>query len=177
MNERYKVYFAGPQVFSQEAESYYHYVTSLAREKGFVPLIPWTAKPGSEQEIFQRNLALLNEAHGCIASLNPFHGVVEPDSGTVWEVGYAYAQGKPVVGFMKHHDKFYNSMAARTRVFWRERGHRVPDEQMLMPDGCYVEDFGHPQNLMIQHSLRQLVESLPQALAAMHEEFSQREVV
>lgn len=178
MKPGYKVYFAGPGVFAKEAESFYHYVTSLAREAGFVPLIPWSKElpAGGSRGIFNTNLELLRQADCAVANLNPFHGVVEPDSGTVWELGYLFAQAKPVVGYMNGHDKVYNTVAMRERTRWRQKnGVFVNDAATLMPDGNYVEDFGLAHNLMIQHSLHRMVETLPEAIECLEGEFMRRE--
>jgi len=51
-------------------------------------------------EIFLGNRDLIDAADMVIANLNPFRGNIEPDSGTVWEVGYAIGRGKPVVGYL-----------------------------------------------------------------------------
>ena len=50
------------------------------------------------EHIFTSNVAKLSEADGVIANLAPFRGH-EPDSGTVFEVGYAIARGIPVIGY------------------------------------------------------------------------------
>lgn len=177
MNQAYKVYFAGPQVFNKEAESFFHYVTSVARVAGLVPLLPWTPEPPQPGKIWQRNLELLNSCDGAVACLTPFHGTVEPDSGTVWETGYLYAQGKPVVGYMNSHDKSYNTVAQRERKRWCDKGTVVGPEQVLMPDGNYVEDFGWSHNLMIQCSLAALVETLTEAMMQLDGELQKRAAI
>jgi nucleoside 2-deoxyribosyltransferase len=52
------------------------------------------------KHIFTSNVAKLSEADGVIANFAPFRGH-EPDSGTVFEVGFAIARGIPVVGRAK----------------------------------------------------------------------------
>ena len=45
--------------------------------------------------IFQKDLDALDRADGVVAIMDG----PDPDSGTAWECGYAYARGKPVVLF------------------------------------------------------------------------------
>ena len=45
--------------------------------------------------IFQKDLDALDRADGVVAMMDG----PDPDSGTAWECGYAYARGKPVVLF------------------------------------------------------------------------------
>ncbi|MNR39668.1 Nucleoside 2-deoxyribosyltransferase [compost metagenome] len=74
-----------------------------------------------------------------VANLRDFRGF-EPDSGTVWEVSYALARGKPVVGYCP------TTATIVQRVQASPHG-RLFDAQ------CAVEDFGLPLNLMLAHSL------------------------
>ena len=60
----------------------------LAPSDGLVP--PWAPEAELPQRIYATNMGLLQQADGVIANLAPFRGV-EPDSGTVLEVGVAVA--------------------------------------------------------------------------------------
>jgi nucleoside 2-deoxyribosyltransferase len=74
-----------------------------------------------------------------LANLNNFRGA-EPDSGTAFEVGFAVALGKPVVGYLDD---------GRTL---REQLGGVRDAE-----GFSVEDFGLPRNLMLACTTRLVV--------------------
>lgn len=51
------------------------------------------------RKICECNLALIRKAQMVVANLNPFRGT-EPDSGTVFELGYGFALGKKVWGYV-----------------------------------------------------------------------------
>lgn len=89
-----------------------------------------------------------------MANLNPFRGA-EPDSGTVFEVGYAIALGKPVWGYLDD----ARPIALRTA----HTAH--PDGRLLDEHGQQVEDFGLPLNLMLACSIH-VVAGGPEACLA-----------
>jgi nucleoside 2-deoxyribosyltransferase len=100
--------------------------------------------------IFITNTNHIKNADYVIANLNPFRGT-EPDSGTVWEVAYAYAVGIPVIAYMK------NMITVRERAYSHfYLGGNV--DSGLLPDGMNVEDFGFPVNLMLQNSMKAIIE-------------------
>ncbi len=70
----------------------------MCAEKGFVGCYPFDNEADNTPDIFAGNCKLIDEADIVIANLNPFRGK-EPDSGTCFEVGYAYAKGKTVYGY------------------------------------------------------------------------------
>ena len=67
--------------------------------------------------IYRANIGLIAEADALLANLNPFRGT-EPDSGTVFEIGYAIALGKRVVGYLE--DARTVEVTARKRYFFRK---------------------------------------------------------
>ena len=73
-----------------------------------------------------------------LANLNPFRGS-EPDSGTVFEIGYAIALGKRVVGYLEdarsQTEKFAGSDRSKGRI--------------VDHNGFSIENFGLPVNLML----------------------------
>ena len=82
-----------------------------------------------------------------IANLNAFRGR-EPDSGTCFEVGYAFAKGKKVYGYVSD---------ARTM---REKLGGADE------NGFSVEDFGLPLNLMLSCAAKIVEGDFAAALAA-----------
>lgn len=142
------VYLAGPDVFLPDAMSIGAAKGALCREAGLGPLYPleaeleldWetTPKPVLAQAIFESNCTLIRMADAVLANLTPFRGP-SADAGTVWEIGFAYALGKPVFGYSNVAAPF----ADRSRAFLTER-----------PDGLQVEDFALPSdNLMLHFAL------------------------
>jgi nucleoside 2-deoxyribosyltransferase len=138
-----KVYFAGPDVFSRSYGAFKKMVEADCAELGLEPLFPGDDVTGTDPAaIFRDNLALIDRADAVVANLNPFRGA-EPDSGTVFELGYAYARGKRLFGYVEieetNVDRLERIDGPTTRY-----GSDVLDRQ-----GNKVESFGLPMNLMI----------------------------
>ena len=103
------VYLAGPDVFDLDSGHTFTRLSRLAHAQGLAPIVPmegWgnvnpspgssnapgsgsaSKNPSEAQRIFVANIARLDSADGVLANLRDFRGN-EPDSGTVFEVGYA----------------------------------------------------------------------------------------
>lgn len=150
-----KVYIAGPDVFEHNAIELGKKYCALCKQRGFVGLFPLDNdlslhlnKSPQEiaQAIFSANIMMINQADLLIANLNPFRSSVEPDSGTVFEVGYAIAQGKKVIGYMHDTRTYLERYKAKEKV--TQEGDVWLDENQKM-----VEDFSLPLNLMLGCSL------------------------
>lgn len=96
---RYRVYLAAP-LFSEAERAYNRTVAALLREHFFSVHLPQECGDSSAErsanhtkDIFTENLAALTEADVVVAVIDG----ADADSGTSWEMGYAYAQGTPVV--------------------------------------------------------------------------------
>lgn len=138
------VYLAGPEVFYPEARQHGRRMQAVCAEQGVEGLFPLDAEipatpQGQSLAIYQANRALIDRADAVAANLRDFRGF-EPDSGTVWEVSYALARGKPVVGYCP------------TAATMAERLQASPHGR-LFDTQCAVENFGLPLNLMLAHSL------------------------
>lgn len=125
-----KIYLAGFDVFAPDAVRRGAALKRMCAEHGFSGLYPLDNEADDPRAIFEGNLALIDEADFVMANLNPFRGG-EPDSGTAFECGYAFAKGKRVYGYVSD---------ARTQ---REKL-GAADE-----NGFAVEDFGMAVNLML----------------------------
>ena len=151
---RPRVYLAGPDVFYPDALQRGQRMKALCAERGWEGLFPLDAQPDPaldpSRAIFQANRQLIQQADAVVANLRDFRGF-EPDSGTVWEVSYALALGKPVVGYLPSAASLLERMSGQT--------HHGLDRE-----GCAVEDFGLPLNLMLAHSLHALVYGPEQGL-------------
>jgi len=106
---RPRVYLAGPDVFFSDSRQIFERLRADCARLGLEGVEPsdgglaeGSADGASEDELAQRiyagNVQLIRDCDGVIANLCAFRGL-EPDSGTVFEVGYAVALGKPVVGY------------------------------------------------------------------------------
>lgn len=136
-----KVYLAGPQVFLPDAEKWYSDAKALCLENGLEALTPFNNKLHTARDIFRYNREQILSAHYIIADVNPFRGT-EPDSGTVWEIGFAYARGKYIIA----HQNSVKTVRDKTLEFFDlDDG----DIREIMPDGMAVEDLGGYVNLMI----------------------------
>lgn len=130
-----KIYTAGFDVFYSDAISRMEAIRKLCREYGLEPYFQGKKTepeqvPLDADAIFKKNLEMIDGCDIVAANLNPFRG--EMDCGTAFEIGYAYAIGKPVYGYM---------MDVRSQT---ERHQGLIDK-----DGFTVENFGYPLNLMI----------------------------
>lgn len=141
------LYLAGPDVFRPDAAEHGRKLVALCAEFGFRGVFPLEASlpdlstPGEvAAHIYRANIARIDACDGVIANLDFFRGP-EPDSGTCFEVGYAVARGKPVVGYVPERGSF----AERIR-------HRYPQAVgagRVDAAGWQLEEFGLPLNLML----------------------------
>ena len=107
-------------------------IKKSAQDTDIQDFIPIDNECDSSKEIYLGNVALIDEADVVIANGNEFRG--EMDVGTAFEVGFAAAKGKKIYIYMDD---------IRTLV----EKYGTEDEQ-----GRFVEDFGHPLNLMLSES-------------------------
>ncbi|MEJ8859060.1 nucleoside 2-deoxyribosyltransferase [Variovorax robiniae] len=164
---RPRVYLAGPDVFFRDCASIFRLLKAECERLGMVGLAPSDAGidegfGGTEDEraqrIYEGNIRLIREADGVIANLVPFRGH-EPDSGTVFEVGFAVALGKPVVGYGVAEGSYAERVCAAMKC--------VSDDEGVLREadsGVMVEGLGQRLNLMLTRSTV-LVPSAGDALA------------
>ena len=141
-----KIYLAGPDVFEQNAVEQGKTLKDLCRQYGFEGLFPLDNEivfDGSPYEVAktirEANIKLLEECDIVMANLNPFRGL-EPDSGTVYEVGYAAALGKKVYAY---------ALDRRAMIERVHEQQRLSEDAVLCQDGKIIEDFGLSHNLMM----------------------------
>lgn len=148
-----KIYIAGPDVFEKDSIVIGKKFSSLCAKYGFIGLYPMDnivdfsqSKHKIASDIFKANVKMIDKADIVIANLNSFRGK-ESDSGTVWECGYAYAQGKKVYGYLKSSDAYIDQFPdkkERDGMFWDK-------------EDRFIEDFEHPVNLMIASSCEEII--------------------
>ncbi len=163
-----RIYLAGPDVFRPDAVAHGQALKALCAGQGCKGLFPLdNALPAELTEpreqaawIYRANVALIEQADGVLANLDFFRGA-EPDSGTCFEVGYAVARGKPVVGYVPETDSLAERIRAR-HPEWVGPG-------LLDRDGWTLEEFGLPLNLMLAASTPIVVGGPERALAVLLE--------
>lgn len=91
-----KIYLAGP-LFTTPEREFNAQLASRLRALGHELFVPQEhpASTPTGKAIFHKDLAGLDWADGVVAIMDG----ADPDSGTCWECGYAYATRKPVVLF------------------------------------------------------------------------------
>ncbi len=88
-----KLYFAGP-LFTTPERTWNAEVTSALRAAGHEVFLPQEQEPGKDGPgIFATDVGGIDWADGLVAIMDG----PDPDSGTAWEVGYAFGTRKPVV--------------------------------------------------------------------------------
>lgn len=144
-----KIYLAGPDVFRKDALEYGLYLKELCFEYGFKGLFPldneFVSNNKSElaMKIKHANMDLIKEADIVLANLSPFRGV-EPDSGTVWELGFAQGLGKKVIS--------YSNDTREIIIRVNEKQGFVKDNEFDL-DGLFIENFGLSNNLMLSDTI------------------------
>lgn len=148
------VYLAGPDVFRPDAHERAEAARRLCKQYGYEALIPLDAYDTNPHRIYQANVSMLKRAQVVIANLDPFRGV-EPDSGTVFELGMAVAMGKKVCAYVSQQQ----TTLERVADFERRRITDAVDR-----NGWHIENFGLPANLMLACSMTIVVGDLEDAL-------------
>lgn len=146
-----KIYLAGPDVFSREALALGAAKKALCAQYGFLGLYPLdnelalggiVAPEETGLAIYRGNCRLMQEADLGIANLTPFRGP-SADAGTVFEVGYMTALGKPVYGYSNEPGPYIERARIRGLIVTAAPGEARDAADML------IEDFGMADNLMI----------------------------
>ena len=147
-----KIYIAGPDVFEKNSIQIGKKLVQLCAEYGYEGLYPLDnvvdfsqEKQKIAQDIFQANVAMIQEADIVIANLNQFRGK-EADSGTVWECGFAYGLGKKVYGYMDKKQDYIESFAKDEKF--------ATSDGFVDKNGLFIEDFAYPINLMLACSMK-----------------------
>lgn len=161
----HRIYLAGPDVFRPDAAAHGRALVALCAEHGFEGVFPLeaalpTGLPPREvaRHIYRANVARIDGCDAVLANLDFFRGA-EPDSGTCFEVGYAIARGKVVVGYVPEAGSFAERI--------RQRHPQVVGAEGRDAEGWELEEFGLPLNLMLAASCRIVVGDLRAALQAL----------
>lgn len=145
-----RAYLAGPDVFLPDPLARAAALKAICARHGVIgvsPLDPlpdepadWAALP-EPFRIARRNEAHIASCDTLIANLTPFRGP-SADVGTVFELGFMRALGRPVHGWTNDARDF----TARTRAF-------CGTTATVDAGGLLIEDFGLADNLMIEGAI------------------------
>jgi nucleoside 2-deoxyribosyltransferase len=147
---KYSIYLAGPDVFYPDALERGAALKELCASYGFEGHFPLDniikeKRPlEMARAIREANLELIRNCDAVIANLEPFRGF-EPDSGTVFEVGYAVALGKRVVGYAPDLRNMHERLCEAQQL---DLGSEYDRE------GLMIEKFGWSHNLMFSELVR-----------------------
>lgn len=91
-----KIFIAAP-LFTEAERTYNLKIDNICRELGFVTFMAQRdvgiVTKASIEEVFQQDLENLRQADIIVANLDG----IDVDSGTAWELGYAFANSKPII--------------------------------------------------------------------------------
>ncbi len=92
-----KAYVAGP-LFDEGERWFIEHIDALVAAEGFTTFLPHRDNPTKTQdnvaEIYANDKRGIDECDVVVANLNG----ITTDDGTAWELGYAYATGKHLIG-------------------------------------------------------------------------------
>ncbi|WP_394273764.1 nucleoside 2-deoxyribosyltransferase [Butyricicoccus sp.] len=128
-----KIYLAGFDVFYPDAIQRGERMKAACKERNLCGLFPCDNHADNAHDIFQGNVDLIRQADIVVANLNWFRGQ-EMDCGTAFEIGYAYAMGKDIWGYLDDDTPMVEQLGE------------------IDENGFSVENFGAPVNLMIAQS-------------------------
>ena len=151
-----RAYLAGPDIFLPDADQWVERKKIVCARHGLTGVSPldhptdeppaWTAFP-DWRRIAARNEALIRSCDLMIANLTPFRGP-SADVGTVYEVGFMRALGRPVCGYATTATPF----TQRTLDHAAAHGGATTGADGFSRDaaGMVIEQFGLFDNLMIE---------------------------
>lgn len=152
-----RIYLAGPDVFLPDPVAAGEAKKAVCARHGAVGVFPLDAIENPEADaqpdlwyaIYLRNEAHIRSCDALVANLTPFRGP-SGDAGTVYELGFMRALGRPVAA--------YSNVAApftdRTRAFLGPAARRRPDGDWEDAEGLSLESFGLADNLMLDGGVR-----------------------
>lgn len=151
---RRKIYLAGPEVFDKEAIKIGEDSVELCSKYGFEGMYPLDNVVNFNQpkekislDIFEANEQMIRDCDIVIANLSQWRGK-EPDSGTVWECGFAYGLGKTVYCYLDSDKEYIDTFSDSEKI--EENGFHYD------LNGKMIEDFGGHLNLMLERSVEKI---------------------
>ena len=165
-----RVYLAGDIVFRPDALALFDRMRAICASMGLFGVAPLDGQvalkdlPPGEATILAIVAAdrdLMDRCDGGIFCLDPFRRAADMDPGTAVEIGYMFAQGKPLSGYTVDGRGYPDKVAAYFQTAWsgsvRPRaalslGGTSGDQED--PDGILVHSKGMVQNGMTEGFIR-----------------------
>jgi nucleoside 2-deoxyribosyltransferase len=143
-----KIYLAGP-LFSLAEQGFNADLARILEGEGFEVWLPQEHEPRDKtaRAIFEMDVEAIDWADMVVACMDG----PDPDSGTAWECGYAYAKGKPIVCY---------------RTDFRITGDTEGAPYNLMLSESATARFEAPFRTKPEEFRRRLLECIGKALAA-----------
>jgi len=150
-----KVYISGFDVFHKESYFIYKQQKELLMNNRFIALHPFDKETIMAENfkeefvsiIVHNNLQMIKECDIIIANLNSYRGA-EPDSGTIFEIGYGYALNKKIIGYKEiltsYEEEYINLLNINP---YEENDILYDDNNYLM--NTYSKNF----NIMIEQTV------------------------
>jgi nucleoside 2-deoxyribosyltransferase len=147
-----RLYLAGPEVFLADAADIAAAKRAICAAQGLTgifpleppPLVPDPALP-EWRRIYQANEAHIRSCDALVANLTPFRGA-SADVGTVYELGFMRALGRPVFGYSNVAQRFGGRVLAGLGGAARRRADGAWEDA----EGMAVEEFDRHDNLMLE---------------------------
>jgi nucleoside 2-deoxyribosyltransferase len=147
------IFLSGPDLWFPDAADHARRKREACEAAGYAGVSPFdgvlTETEPSEamaREIYADNITRLKACDALIANLTPWRGP-SCDPGTAFEMGYASALKMPVFAYMNVSDEEDADHRSRVEML---AGARLEDDGTIRDDnGCLIEDFGLPENLML----------------------------
>lgn len=147
------VFMAGPDLWFPEGPAIIAQKAAMCREAGFEPVVgtgddlfETERSEVMAREIFARVCQRIRESDALVANLTPFRGP-GCDQGVAYAVGFAAALGKPVFAYMNVRSE--DEAEARARIEARVGAVRDLHGVWRDDEGCEIEDFGLPENILL----------------------------
>ena len=147
-----RIYLAGPEVFLSDPMGVAERKKAICKQHGFEGVFPLDnelnlsglSKPDAGLSISRANESLMRSCDLLIANLTPFRGP-SADAGTVYELGFMRALGRPTFGYSNVAESFLD----RTKAFLGKDLRKRCDGTLEDSSGMALEDFELADNLMI----------------------------
>jgi nucleoside 2-deoxyribosyltransferase len=166
-----RVYLAGDIVFRPDAEAIFARLRSICREVGLQGIAPFDGQaavhgmpPGEAtiMAIVAADRDLMDRCDAGLFCLDPFRRSADMDPGTAVEIGYMFAQGKPLAGYTVDGRAYPEKVAGYMRDAWnaslRPRAALSAtggsSGDMEDADGILVHSEGMVQNGMTEGFIR-----------------------
>lgn len=132
MFQQERIYIAGPECFYKNGFALLNAMKCYAQSQGFAVTLPNDHPLDMENEdlrkradsIFRDLKTIMKETTVIIADLEAFRGA-EADSGTVYEIGMAYADGLKCYGYTRD----------KRALAWKDQGYCLKDGVIFDADG------------------------------------------